>query len=182
MIRSRALATVAAPAAIALTALAATGCGGSGNAAAPATVTPPKTANGRPATLGTASVGRLGKILVDSRGRTLYLFQRDSRGKSACSGDCAVDWPPLRDSGTPVVGAGANSALVGTTPRSDGKRQVTYNGHPLYLFAGDKAPGQTNGQGLTAFGGGWFALSGSGNRVSGASSGSASGSGGGNGY
>jgi predicted lipoprotein with Yx(FWY)xxD motif len=95
-----------------------------------------------------------------------------------CSGACATAWPPVRDSGKPAVGAGANSSLVGTIPRSDGEPQVTYDGHPLYLFDGDNAPGQANGQGVTAFGGGWFALSSNGSAVSG----TGSNSGGGNGY
>ena len=78
----------------------------------------------------------------------------------------------------PTVGSGANASLVGTTTRSDGNPQVTYNGHPLYLYTGDNEAGDTNGQGSTAFGGGWFALSPAGNEVSG----QGSSSGGGYGY
>ena len=130
---------------------------------------PPKTANGQPATVGVANSG-LGKILVDSQGRTLYLFQKDSGTKSACTGACASGWPPLRASGKPTVGSGANASMVGTTTRSDGKPQVTYNGHPLYLFQGDQKPGDTNGQGINAFGAAWFALSPAGNKVSGTGS------------
>jgi predicted lipoprotein with Yx(FWY)xxD motif len=85
---------------------------------------------------------------------------------SACTGVCAVNWPPLRASGAPVVGSGANASLVGTTMRPDGKPQVTYNGHPLYLFIKDRKPGDTNGEGLAAFGGSWFAVSQTGNQVS----------------
>jgi predicted lipoprotein with Yx(FWY)xxD motif len=109
---------------------------------------------------------RLGRILVDSQGRTLYLFKKDSRGKSACSGECAKFWPPLRVSGKPTAGSGISAARLGTISRSDGKRQVTYNGHPLYTFAQDSRPGQTNGQGLTAFGGAWFVLSPAGGQIS----------------
>ena len=89
---------------------------------------------------------------------------QDSGTASACSGACATAWPPLRATGKPVVGAGLSATKVSTTPRSDGKSQVTYNGHPLYLFVQDKKPGDTNGQGVTAFGAGWFALSTAGTR------------------
>jgi predicted lipoprotein with Yx(FWY)xxD motif len=181
MIRSRSLFTVvAAPAGVALTALAVAGCGGGGGSAATgASATPAKTASGHRATIGAESVGGLGKILVDSSGRTLYLFQKDARGGSACTGACAANWPPLRDSAKPVVGMGVQSSLVGTIQRTDGSAQVTYNGHPVYRFDGDQAPGDTNGQGVNAFGARWYALSGSGNAVT---SSTGSSSGGGNGY
>jgi predicted lipoprotein with Yx(FWY)xxD motif len=84
-----------------------------------------ETADGKPAE-------NVGKILVDSQGRTLYLFERDSGTKSACAGACAVEWPPLRATGKPTVGGGANASIVATSNRLDGKPQVTYNGHPLY--------------------------------------------------
>jgi predicted lipoprotein with Yx(FWY)xxD motif len=172
---------LATAAVIPLAALAIAGCGGSGNDSSGSS-TPPKTANGQQATIGVADNGTLGKILDDANGRTLYLFKKDSGTRSACSGACASAWPPLRVSGKPVVGTGATATLVGTTPRSDGKAQVTYNGHPLYTFAGDQNPGDTNGQGLTNFGGGWYALSPSGHQVSGTAPGSGSSSSGGYGY
>jgi predicted lipoprotein with Yx(FWY)xxD motif len=155
-------------------AVALAGCGGaaSGSAASPTT------ASGRPATVGIANGGNLGKILVDSQGRTLYLFQKDNGTKSACYGACASAWPPLRASDKPTIGGGANASLVATTARSDGKPQVTYGGHPLYLFQGDQKAGDTNGQGVTAFGGGWFTLSAAGHQVAG----KPASSGGGNGY
>jgi predicted lipoprotein with Yx(FWY)xxD motif len=109
---------------------------------------------------------RLGKILVNSQGRTLYLFKKDSRGRSACIGECAKFWPPLRASGKPTAGDGISASKLGTIRRSDGKPQVTYNGHPLYTFLQDTKAGQTNGQGLTAFGASWFTLSPPGNQVS----------------
>jgi predicted lipoprotein with Yx(FWY)xxD motif len=142
------------------------GCGGGGGgatASTPATTTPTTTA--QVATIHAAN-SRLGKILVDSRGRTLYLFKKDVAKKSACFGMCATFWPPLRTSGKPAVGSGAHASLVSTTTRSDGKPQVTYNGHPLYTFAMDKKAGDTKGEGLTAFGGRWFAISPSGKQVS----------------
>jgi predicted lipoprotein with Yx(FWY)xxD motif len=184
MTRRKSITFIAGLAAIPLTALAVAGCGGGGGggSAASAASTAPKTASGQPATVGAANEGNLGTVLVDSEGRTLYLFQKDSGTQSACFGACASAWPPLRATGTPTVGDGANASLVGTTPRSDGKPQVTYNGHPLYLFSGDQKPGDTNGEGSTAFGGGWFALDAAGNQVSGQASSSSSSSGGGYSY
>src|SRR6266496_2966285 len=104
-------------------------------------------------------------LLVDSQGRALYLFQKDMGTKSACTGACAVAWPPLRASAHPLAGTGVTVSKVATTARSDGAPQVTYNGHPLYLYAADQRPGDTNGQGITAFGGGWFVLAAAGNLV-----------------
>jgi Secreted repeat of unknown function len=76
----------------------------------------------------------------------------------------------VRASGKPTVGGGTNASMVAITRRSDGARQVTYHGHPLYLYEGDHKPGETNGQGLTAFGAGWYALTSAGNQVSGRAS------------
>jgi len=101
----------------------------------------------------------LGNILVDSQGRTVYMFGADSGTTSACTAACAAAWPPVTATGIPGAGTGANTALVATTSRSDGTNQVTYNGHPLYTFMGDKAAGDTNGEGLVAFGGRWSVLS-----------------------
>ena len=155
--------TLAGATALVVGALAAAGCGSSGgsNANSPA---PPKTANGQSATVGVANEN-VGKILVDSKGRTLYLFERDSGTKSTCTGACTVEWPPLRATGKPTVGGGANASVVTTSARSDGKLQVTYNGHPLYLFSGDQSPADTNGQGVNAFGGLWYALSSAGDQI-----------------
>jgi len=161
MIRKRSIIFLTGAALIALSALSVAACGGGG---ASASVTPPKLADGQPATLGSSN-SSLGKILVDSAGHTLYLFEKDSGTTSACTGACASAWPPLRVSGKPKVGTGINAAQVGTTTRSDGKPQVTYHGHPLYRYQGDQKPGDTNGQGLTAFGGGWFAVSPAGQAV-----------------
>jgi predicted lipoprotein with Yx(FWY)xxD motif len=107
----------------------------------------------------------LGKILVDSRGRTLYLFKKDTGGKSRCSGSCAVNWPPLLATGRPVAGSGIQASKLTTTKRPDGKKQVVYNRHPLYRFVGDMNPGDTKGQGLTAFGARWFVVSPAGNQA-----------------
>jgi predicted lipoprotein with Yx(FWY)xxD motif len=107
----------------------------------------------------------LGRILVDSRGRTLYLFKKDTGARSRCSGSCAVNWPPLLATGRPVAGSGIKSSKLGTTRRSDGKTQVVYNRHPLYRFVADSKPGDTNGQGLTAFGARWFVVSPAGSQI-----------------
>ena len=157
-----------------LIALAVAGCGGGSSAGSTG---PPKTASGKPATVGVTSAN-LGKILVDSQGRTLYLFTKDKGTTSACSGACAVNWPPLAASGKATIGNGAKASLVSTTMRSDGKTQLTYNGHPLYLFKEDTKAGQTNGQGLNAFGGLWYAVSPAGSQVTA----TAPSSGGGSGY
>jgi predicted lipoprotein with Yx(FWY)xxD motif len=161
MTRTRSVTFLASGAALLLIALAVAGCGSSGSSSSSA---PPTTASGRQATVGISNSG-LGKILVNSQGRTLYLFGKDSGTTSACTGACAGNWPPLRANGKPTLGTGADASLVGTIQRADGKPQVTYNGHPLYLFKGDKQPGDTNGEGLTAFGGTWYVLSSSGNQV-----------------
>lgn len=179
MTPSRPFTFLAGAAVVPLAALAVAGCGG-GNDNGTATAAPPKTASGRVATIGVDNNSSLGKILVDSQGRTIYLFQKDTGTKSTCFGACAVAWPPVRTSGRPTVGKGLTASKVGTTPRSDGKPQVGYNGHPLYLYQGDQNPRDTNGQGLTAFGAAWFVLSPAGDQVSGQGSSSSGGSG--NGY
>ena len=168
MTSRRTIGFIAAAATAALAALSLAACGG-GNDTATAANRPP-TADGKPATLGVANNSTLGRILVDSKGRTLYLFAKDSGTKSACAGACAASWPPLRDSHKPLVGSGASASKVTTAPRSDGAPQVVYNGHPLYLFSGDRNPGDTNGQGVTAFGAAWYAVSPAGNRVTGSAS------------
>jgi predicted lipoprotein with Yx(FWY)xxD motif len=173
MLRIRSLPVLGATA-VALVALVAAGCGdddsGSSNP------TPPKTASGNTATVGLAKTG-LGSVLVDAQGRTLYLFAADKGTTSECSGACASAWPPLRDSSKPTVGTGLKASLVGTTKRSDGQPEVTYGGHPLYTYTGDSSPGDTNGQGLTAFGGAWFAVTASGAQASGGTASTGGGSG-----
>jgi predicted lipoprotein with Yx(FWY)xxD motif len=128
------------------------------SSAAPATIPSPGPSSAQPATVAVAA-NKLGSILVDSQGRTLYLFEADQGTTSACSGTCATAWPPLIANGQATAGNGANSSLVGTTQRADGSAQVTYNGHPVYGFAKDQKAGDTNGEALTAFGGEWYALS-----------------------
>ncbi|CAG6391099.1 hypothetical protein NMG29_36960 [Streptomyces cocklensis] len=118
------------------------------------------------ATVGTHNAGgQLGTILVDGKGRTLYLFQADKTSTSTCNGSCAAAWPPLLSKGQPKAGSGAQSNLLGTSKRSDGTTQVTYNKHPLYFFAGDSKPGQTNGQDLNQFGALWYVLNPAGKQI-----------------
>jgi predicted lipoprotein with Yx(FWY)xxD motif len=161
MTRSRPLTFLASAAVIPLTALAVAACGGGGAA----TAATPKTSTGAAATVGVAH-SNLGSILVNSAGRTLYLFKADVGTKSACTGACATAWPPLLAHGKATAGTGLTASKLGTTTRSGGTHQVTYNGHPLYLFIKDKKPGQTTGQGLTAFGAAWFAVSPVGKQIS----------------
>jgi predicted lipoprotein with Yx(FWY)xxD motif len=101
----------------------------------------------------------IGNVLATSAGRTLYLFMADRHGKSACYGKCATNWPPLMKKGKLRAGTGVKAGLLGTTKRKNGKAQVTYKGHPLYLFKLDHGAGQVSGQGLNFFGGKWFVLS-----------------------
>jgi predicted lipoprotein with Yx(FWY)xxD motif len=153
-------------AAVPVIALVAAGCG-SDDSSHSAAVTPAK-AGGRDAATVTVASTSLGDVLVDASGRTAYLFKQDTGTKSTCTGACATSWPPVRST-HPTAGRGADDALLGTTKRSDGKPQVTYHGHPLYLFTGDAMPGDTNGQGVNAFGAQWFAVSPAGNQVNGQS-------------
>ena len=114
---------------------------------------------------GTAvKIGRsnLGRVLVDSHGKTLYIWAHDKGRRSTCYGDCAKYWPPLLTKGTPSARAGAQARLLGSSRRRDGRMQVTYAGHPLYYFVQDTKPGQTKGEGLTGFGGRWDPVSASG--------------------
>ena len=105
---------------------------------------------------------QLGMILVDSQGMTVYDFHKDKGTTSSCYGACAEAWPPLLTEGEPQVGNGASAGQLGTTERKDATTQVTYAGHPLYLFVEDKKPGEANGNDVSAFGAEWYALKGSG--------------------
>ena len=147
------------PAAVAL---AAAGCGTSSYSGTSAR--PPRPA----ATSATASVatGRttLGTVLVDGRGRTLYLFEKDKGATSSCYGACASVWPPLT-SAKGVAAGGLPAARLGATKRTDGTTEITYAGHPLYTYAGDAKPGQAHGQGLDQFGAEWYVLAPSGHKI-----------------
>lgn len=162
---------------LALPALAAA-CGGGGSSPAPPAGSTPAAA----ATGGTvaAASSSLGQILVAKNGMTLYMFASDKNGKSSCSGQCTSFWPPY--TGTPKAGSGLDASLLGTTTRPDGSSQVTYDGHPLYTYSGDTAPGATNGQGQNTFGALWWVVAPSGKVVMTSAQQSTSSSGGGYGY
>jgi predicted lipoprotein with Yx(FWY)xxD motif len=134
--------------------------GGSGYGAAPAT----------PSAAGTAATvdlhdSKLGQIIVDAQGRTLYLFEADKGGKSNCDGPCAAAWPPYLSNGRPQAAMGASGGLVGTTKRADGTTQVTYGGNPLYYFVGDKAAGDLTGQDIDQFGAKWYVVGKDGKKI-----------------
>lgn len=111
------------------------------------------------------SATTLGRILVDASGRSLYLYEKDKGGRSACYTACAQVWTPLLTNGKPVAGTGAKASLLGITIRTGGTHQVTYAGHPLYRYALDKQPGQTKGEGSKAFGADWYVLSPAGTKI-----------------
>jgi predicted lipoprotein with Yx(FWY)xxD motif len=153
------------PAAVAI---AIAGCGGAGNHSANSTSAPAGgSQKAAPSASGTVDVRKtkVGQILVDSQGRSLYLFEKDKGTASTCYGACAGLWPPLTASSSPTAGPGIMAAKLGTTMRKDGKAEVTYNGHPLYYYAGDQKPGDITGQGLNQFGAPWDVLSTSGKGI-----------------
>ena len=107
----------------------------------------------------------LGSVLVDARGRTLYLFEKDRSGVSACDAACLKYWPAVTSLATPRAGRGVQPSMLKIVRQHNGLRQVTYAGHPLYRFVGDKSAGQTSGEGLSNFGADWYALAASGQKV-----------------
>jgi predicted lipoprotein with Yx(FWY)xxD motif len=131
------------------------------------TSTPPagggtsSSAAGGTSTVQVASSPQYGSILVDSQGKTLYLFEQDTSKTSACTGSCIAIWPALTATGSPTAGAGLNASLLGTATQADGSSQVTYNGHLLYLFSGDAKAGDVTGQGVEDF----FVVSSAGDKV-----------------
>jgi predicted lipoprotein with Yx(FWY)xxD motif len=117
------------------------------------------------ATVSVAMNAKLGQILVDGNGRTLYLFEADKGSSSTCYGACATYWPPLLTGGAPMAGTGVNVSLLGTTRRSDGTTEVTYGGHPLYYVVTDHNPGDATGQGVSNFGAAWYVVGTNGSRI-----------------
>jgi predicted lipoprotein with Yx(FWY)xxD motif len=113
----------------------------------------------------TRSNAGLGQILVDTQGRTLYLFAKDTGPASTCEGSCASYWPPVPVSGVPHAAGGAAAAAIAVLTGSGGSRQLSYAGHPLYYFVGDTKAGQTRGQALDQFGAKWFVLNSTGAAV-----------------
>ncbi len=137
--------------------------GGKGDSATEAeTAKSPPGAESGAAVLTVSSAPKVGAILVDSEGFTVYDFHKDKGTTSSCYGACAGVWPPVLTEGAPQVGEGASASKLGTTKRKDGSTQVTYAGHPLYTYAADKKPGEANGHDIDSFGAEWYALQGSG--------------------
>jgi predicted lipoprotein with Yx(FWY)xxD motif len=168
--RHRALALAAGAAAVAALAAGCSSSGGSASSSPSPSATSSAPANPAPATGAAASVrtgsSSLGRILVDGSGRTLYLFEADTGTVSTCNGACAIAWPPDLTTGKPTE-TGLTASMLGTSTRADHATQVTYDGHPLYYFDGDKAAGDVNGQGVTAFGGAWYVVSPQGSAITG---------------
>lgn len=135
-------------------------------ATSPATTAAATTAAPGPGELISAKHSKLGTILAaGSRNMTVYLFEGDKGGHSACSGACAKAWPPVTTSGEPQAAGKAVAADLGTLSRPDGTKQVTYKGHPLYFFVKDGDDGDAYGQGVKSFGADWYVLAPSGAKV-----------------
>jgi len=162
--------------------LLAAACGGSSSGGSTASVSTAPTTTASAAAAGNGSVitltshkGPAGTYLTTSAGMSVYVFAKDTGNKSTCSGSCSTYWPPLTGGSAQTAG-GANAAMTGTTSRSDGTTQITYGGHPLYTYVGDKKAGDTNGQNLNLSGGKWWLVGTDGKPLTGSSSGSSSGS------
>jgi predicted lipoprotein with Yx(FWY)xxD motif len=166
--------TLAAFAVGAVAVVAAAGCGSSSNNSSSAgnggglyggggstksTAAPPSGGSSAAAVVSVANNPKLGQILVDSKGFTLYYFKKDKKGgPSTCNGACASVWPPFTSSGTPTGQKGASASKLGTVMRNDGSEQVTYAGWPLYTYTPDTKPGETTGNDVTSFGAQWYAI------------------------
>jgi predicted lipoprotein with Yx(FWY)xxD motif len=138
---------------VAALALAAAGCG-SGPGSPASGAVPSATGD-----LLSAQPTSLGTILIGGNGRTVYEFANDKNGASTCAGACTANWPSVQAPAALPASLPGVTGKLGTTARSDGTRQLTVAGHPVYMFVGDSAPGQTNGQGITLNGGLWTVVS-----------------------
>jgi predicted lipoprotein with Yx(FWY)xxD motif len=147
---------------------AATSSPSAGNTPAAAGSTPSASAQAAATVIKTAS-GSAGAFLTSSSGRAIYLWDKDTMNTSMCSGACAGAWPPVTANGSVTAGAGVTAKDLGTITRSDGTKQVTYNGHPLYYYAGDTGPGMASGQGSDSFGAKWWLVSPAGASITAAS-------------
>jgi predicted lipoprotein with Yx(FWY)xxD motif len=169
-------------ASIGVIALVVAGCGSSGGGNSSASSTPAAAASSTTAAAVNGTNSSLGKIITDGKGRTLYVFAKDTGMKSTCSGACATNWPPFTTASKPAAGGGVSAGSITLVKRADGKSQVALDGHPLYYFMGDQAPGQLNGQGVDEFGAKWWAVTPSGMTVTTAAKSSGGSSSGGGGY
>ena len=153
------------PLAVALIAAAACSSSASSSSSTPPSSGTTASAAGSSGTVITTANSSGGAFLTNSSGRAIYLFLADSTNKSNCSGACASTWPPVTTTGTPTASGSAQSSDLGTITRSDGTKQVTYNGHPLYYFAGDTGAGTDKGQGIDGFGAKWWLVAPSGSSI-----------------
>ena len=164
------------PLAAALLAAAACGSSSSSSSSGSAANSAPASASPAGASASAAVIethtGSSGTFLVNGSGRTVYMFAKDPANQSACSGACASAWPPVTTTGAATASGDAKASELGTITRSDGTKQVTYDGHALYYFAGDSSAGQTNGQGVDGFGAKWWLVAPSGSVITTVSSGS----------
>lgn len=140
-------------------------CGGNGTSGQP-----PASGSGASTSAGGAAAVRIGttkvgKVLVDPHGMTIYVFAKDTEGHSMCTAQCAAYWPPVPGSDAPKGAGTAMSAKFGSIKRTDGSSQLTVNGYPVYTYAGDTKAGQANGEGLNLSGGRWWVVSGNGSRM-----------------
>jgi predicted lipoprotein with Yx(FWY)xxD motif len=157
---------LAAPLAVALLAAAACSSSGSSSGSTSSTSSPAAgSGSSASSTVITTKTSSGGSFLTNGAGRAIYLFMADSTGKSACDGACAAAWPPVIATAQPTATGGVQASDLSTITRSDGTRQVTYDGHPLYYFQGDTGPGTDKGQGLDNFGAKWWLVAPTGSSI-----------------
>jgi predicted lipoprotein with Yx(FWY)xxD motif len=138
------------------------GAYGGGSSSTTTEAKSPPGAESGAAVLTVATTPKVGAILVDAKGFTVYDFHKDKGTVSSCYGACEGVWPPVTTEGAPQVGEGASASKLGTTKRKDGTMQVTYAGHPLYTYTADQKPGEANGNDFSSYGAQWYALKGNG--------------------
>jgi predicted lipoprotein with Yx(FWY)xxD motif len=158
------LATPLAVALLAAAACSSASSSGSTSTSAPSSAAAPASSSAS-STVITTKTSSGGSYLTNSAGRAIYLFMADSTGKSTCDGACASAWPPVIATGQPTASGGVQASDLGTITRSDGSKQVTYDGHPLYYFVGDTGPGTIKGQGVDGFGAKWWLVAPSGSSI-----------------
>jgi predicted lipoprotein with Yx(FWY)xxD motif len=143
--------------------IAVAGCGGSSSSTtassteAAATSTTASTGGGA-GTIDVADNPKLGQVLVDSQGHTVYMFEKDESDESYCNGSCAKVWPPVTAKGQPKAGSGVSSSKLTTLKRDDGSTQVVFDGHPLYTYVKDEDTEDAYGNGLDQFGAEWYGM------------------------
>jgi predicted lipoprotein with Yx(FWY)xxD motif len=156
---------VSGAAAVVVLAAACSSGGGSSSSAPASPAASGASGSGSGATVITTATSSVGTFLIDGSGRAVYLWVKDTGDASACTGACAGAWPPVKAAGTVTASGSASASDLGTITRSDGTKQVTYDGHPLYYYAGDSGSGMASGQGSDSFGAKWWLVSPSGSDV-----------------